>query len=154
MFHSISSKEQSSFNFMAVATVHSDFWSPRKENLSLFPLYPICLPWSDGKGSDGFIFFEYLVLSQFFALSSFILIKRLFTSSLLSAIWVVLSEYPKLLMFFPTVLIPACDSSSPAFHLMISACKLNKQGDNIQPWCTPFPFLKFTMYRAALVSSP
>ena len=22
---------------------------------------------------------------------------------------------------------------------MCSACKLNKQGDNIQPWCTPFP---------------
>ena len=22
---------------------------------------------------------------------------------------------------------------------MYSACKLNKQGDNIQPWCTPFP---------------
>ena len=24
---------------------------------------------------------------------------------------------------------------------MYSACKLNKQGDNIQPWCTPFPVL-------------
>jgi len=23
-----------------------------------------------------------------------------------------------------------------------SACKLNKQGDNIQPWCTPFPIFK------------
>ena len=29
--------------------------------------------------------------------------------------------------------------SSPAFHMMYSACKLNNQGDNIQPWCTPFP---------------
>ena len=37
-------------------------------------------------------------------------------------------------------LIPACVSSSPAFRLMYSAQKLNKQGDNIQPWCTPFPF--------------
>ena len=28
--------------------------------------------------------------------------------------------------------------SSPAFHMLYSAYKLNKQGDNRQPWCTPF----------------
>ena len=27
-------------NFMASVTVWNDFWSPRKENLSLFPLFP------------------------------------------------------------------------------------------------------------------
>ena len=42
------------------------------------------------------------------------------------------------LLFFPATLIPSCASSSPAFHMMYSAYKLNKQGDNIQPWCTPF----------------
>ena len=31
--------------------------------------------------------------------------------------------------------------SSPAFQMMYSAYKLNKQGDNIQPWPTPFPIL-------------
>ena len=36
------------------------------------------------------------------------------------------------------ILIPACASSSPAFHMIHSAYKLNKQGDNIQPWRTPF----------------
>ena len=36
------------------------------------------------------------------------------------------------------ILIPACVSSSPAFLMMYSAYKLNKQGDNIQPWRTPF----------------
>ena len=36
------------------------------------------------------------------------------------------------------ILIPACVSSSPAFLMMYSAYKLNKQGDNIQPWHTPF----------------
>ena len=36
-------------------------------------------------------------------------------------------------------LIPACASSSPAFLMIYSAYKLNKQGDNIQPWHTPFP---------------
>ena len=39
------------------------------------------------------------------------------------------------------ILIPACDSSSLAFHMMYSANKLNKQGDDIQPCCTPFPTL-------------
>ena len=43
------------------------------------------------------------------------------------------------MVFVPTVLIPAWASSSPAFHLMYSAFKLNKQGDSIQPWYTPFP---------------
>ena len=39
----------------------------------------------------------------------------------------------------PAIFIPACPSSSPAFRMVCSAYKLNKQGDNIQPWCTPFP---------------
>ena len=43
-----------------------------------------------------------------------------------------------LLIFLPAVLIPACVSSSPAFLMMYSAYKLNKQGDNTQPQCTPF----------------
>ena len=41
----------------------------------------------------------------------------------------------RLLIFLPAILIPACASSSPAFCIMYSAYKLNKQGDNIQtPW--------------------
>ena len=35
-------------------------------------------------------------------------------------------------MFLPTILIPVCSSSSPAFHMLYSAYKLNKQGDNMQ----------------------
>ena len=42
-----------------------------------------------------------------FSLSSFTFIKRLFSSSLLSAIRVVPSAYLRLLMFLPAVLIPA-----------------------------------------------
>ena len=41
-------------------------------------------------------------------LSSFTLIKRLFASSLLSAIRMVSSAYLRLLIFLPTILIPAC----------------------------------------------
>ena len=33
----------------------------------------------------------------------------------------------------PTILIPACASSSAAFYMMYSAYKLNKQGNNMQP---------------------
>ena len=49
------------------------------------------------------------------------------------------SAYLRWLIFLPAILIPACASSSPAFLMMYFAYKLNKQGDNIQPWCTPFP---------------
>ena len=67
-----------------------------------------------------------------FSLSSFTLIKTLFSSSLLSAIRVVPSVYLRLLIFHPEILILACVSSSVGFHMMYSAYKLNKQGDNIQ----------------------
>ena len=60
-----------------------------------------------------------------FSLSSFTLIKKVFSSYSLSAIRVSLA-YLKLLIFLPAVLIPAGDSSSPAFHMMYSAYKLNK----------------------------
>ena len=52
---------------------------------------------------------------------------------------VVSSAYLRLLIFLPAILIPACASSSPAFLILYSPYKLNKQGDNIQPWRTPFP---------------
>ena len=55
-----------------------------------------------------------------FSLSSFIIIKRLFSSSSLSAIRVVSSAYLRLLIFLLSILIPACASSSPEFHKMYS----------------------------------
>ena len=64
-----------------------------------------------------------------FSLSSFTFIKRLFSSSSLSAIKVVLSAYLRL--FFPAISIPACELSNPAFCTMYSAYKLNKQSENI-----------------------
>ena len=76
-----------------------------------------------------------------FSLSSFTYIKRLFSSSSLSAIRVVLSAYLRLLIFLPAIFFLAGASSSPAFCMMYSAYKLNKQGDNIQLWHTPFPIL-------------
>ena len=90
-------------------------------------------------GPDAMILaFRMLSFKPTFSLSSFTFIKRLSSSSLLSAMSVVSSPYLRLLIFFLAILIPACASSSLAFHMMYSAYKLNKQGDNIQPWCTPF----------------
>ena len=74
-----------------------------------------------------------------FSLYFFTFIKRLFSSSSLSAIRVVSSAYLSLLIFLLAIFIPACASCSPVFLMMYSAHKLNKKGDNIQPWCTPFP---------------
>ena len=111
---------------------------PKKIKVShYFHCFSFYLPWSDGTRCHD-LFSECWALSQLFSLSSFTFIKRLFSSSL-SAIRVVSSAYLRLLIFLPAILIPDCASSSPAFLMMYSAYKLSKQGDNIQPWRTPFP---------------
>ena len=51
----------------------------------------------------------------------------------------VLFAYLRLLILLLAILILICASSSLVFHMMYSAFKLNKQGDNILPWRTPFP---------------
>ena len=56
-----------------------------------------------------------------FLLSSFTFIKKLFSSSSLSAIKVVSSAHLKLLIFVLAILIPACASSSLAFPVMYCA---------------------------------
>ena len=66
---------------------------------------------------------------------------------------VVSSAYLELLIFLPEILIPACDSSSPAFLLMYSAYKLNKQGDNIYPWHTPFPIWNQSVVQCVVLTS-
>ena len=73
--------------------------------------------------------------------SSFSLIKRLFSFSSLPAIRVVSSAYLRLLIFLLAILTPAYESSRLAFHMIYSAQKLKKSGDNIQPWCAPSPIL-------------
>ena len=95
-----------------------------------------------------FVFWVLSFKPSFF-LSSFTFIRRLFSSSLLSAIKVVSSAYLRLLIFLPAILIPACASSSPAFSMIYSAYKLNKQSDNIQPWLTPF-----LLWNQSVISCP
>ena len=91
-------------------------------------------------GPDAMIFiFWMLSFKAAFSLSSFTFIKRLLSSISLFAIRVVWSAYLRLLIFLPEILISTCASSSLAFCMMYSAYNLNKQGDNTQLLCTPFP---------------
>ena len=131
-----------SFDFMAAITICSHFGTlppPQKiKSLTVSTVSPSI--YHEVMGPDAMILvFWMLSFKPTFSLSSFTFIKRLFSSYSLSAIRVVSSAYLRLLIFLPAILIPACASSSPAFLMMYSECKLNKQGDNIQPWRTPFP---------------
>ena len=105
------------------------------------------MKWWDQMPSS--LFFECWVLSHF-SLSSFTFITRLFSSCLLSAIRVVSSASLRSLIFLPATLIPACASSSPAFHMMYSAYNVNNQGDNIQPW---YPFPNFEPVHCSIYGS-
>ena len=125
-----------SFNFTAAVTICSDFGAQENKVCHCFHSFPIYLPLSDGIRCHD-LHFLILNFKPTLALSSFTFIKRLFSSSP-SAKRVVPSAYLRLLIFIPTISIPSCSASSPAFHMMYSAYKLNKQGDNIQTPCTTF----------------
>ena len=115
-------------------TVCSDFGAQENKVCLCFQLFLLF-----AMGPDAMIFvFRMLSFKPAFPLSFFTFIKGLFSFSSLSAIRVMSSEYLRLLIFLLAILIPACASSRLPFHMMYSACKLNKQGDNIQPWHTPF----------------
>jgi len=112
--------------------------SPTK-NLHCFYFFPFYLSWSDGTRCNDLSLLN--VFKPAFSVSSFTLIKRFHSSSSFSAIRVISSTYLRLLIFLLAILIPAWDSSSPAFHMIYSAYKFNKLGNNIRPWCTLFPIL-------------
>ena len=125
---------------MNAVKIHSDCGAQENKICYCFHLFPFHLPWSDGTRCRelSFLNVKLYVRFQF----SFTLIKRLFKSSLLSAVKVVSSAYLRLLLFLPAILIPACASSSPAFRMMYSAYELNKQGDDIKPCCSPLQILR------------
>ena len=113
---------------MGTVTICSDFGAPQNKVSHSFHCFPIYLLLV--MGPDAMILVFWMLSFK----PTFTFIKKLFSSSSLSAIRVVSSAYLKLLTFLLAILIPACESFSPAFHMMDTASKLNKQGDNIQPW--------------------
>ena len=90
------------------------FWSPRKWNLSLLLLFSLLFGKKWWMGPDAMIFaFWPLSFKPAFSLSSFTLIKRLFSSSSLSALRIISSAYLRLI-FLPAILSPALNH--PAQH--------------------------------------
>ena len=130
---------------MVVVTIWSDFGALKKikkerKIKSLTVSIVSSSVFHEVMGSNAMILvFWMLSFNPAFSHFYFTFIKRLFSLSSLSAIRVVSSAYLRLLIFLLTILIPACTSSSWAFCMMYYAYKLNKQGDNIQPWRIPFP---------------
>ena len=96
------------------------FWSPSKKVCDSFHFLPIYLSRSDGTRCHD-LHFWMLIFKTVFSLSSFTFIKRLFSSSSLFAIKVVLPAHLRLLIFLLATMIPTWASSSPAFHMMYSA---------------------------------
>ena len=114
---------------MALSTICSDFAATKNKVSHCFPIY---FPWSDGTGCHDLSFLNV----ELFSLSSrgfqFLLIFCHKDGGI--CIYEVIYISPSNL-----------DSSLCFFHLKVlmtySAYKLNKQGDNIQPWHPPSPSL-------------
>ena len=122
---------------MAEITICSYFGDPRIKSDTVSTVSPsIC---HEVMGPDVMIWvFWMLSFKSTSLLSSFTFLKRLNSSSP-SAIRAVPSADLRLLIFLPAILCSACTTYSPALLMTYSAYKLNKQGDNTQPWHIPFP---------------
>ena len=133
--HSFPTEKQLCSDFMAAVTIHSDFRAQEEKICHYFHLSPfIC---HEVMGPDAKILvFCYFSFKPGLSLSSFTLIKRLFNSSSLSAIRMLSSTYLSLLTLLPPILIPVCNSSSPAFLMLCSVYKLNRQDNSRHPYCT------------------
>ena len=121
---------------MAAVTVRNDFGAQENKTCHCFHSSPSSC--HEAMGPDAMILvFWVLSFKPGFSLSSFTFIKRLVSPFSLSVIRTVSSAYLWLLIFLPEILIPACGSSSLAFHMMYSTYKLNRQDDNILPFAVP-----------------
>ena len=113
-----------------VQSPHGDFghqwlWRPKKIKSVTVSIVSPCIC-HEVMGPDAMtLVFWKLSFKQIFWLSSFTFIKRLFSSSSLSAIRVAPSAYLRLLIFLPAILITAC-----IVYCILSPC--------LQPWHTPF----------------
>ena len=88
---------------------------PKKINFVTVSIVSPCICPEMMRQDDMIFVFWMLSFKPAFSLYSFIFIRRLFSSSLLSAIRMVSSACLRLLMFLLAILIPACASSSPTF---------------------------------------
>ena len=122
---------------MAAVSICSDFGAHENQVYNYYHCFPIYLPEVMRVYAMIFVFWK-LSFKSTFSLSSFTFIKRLFRSSLRSPH----HEGGVIRVSEVIDISPGSPDSSLQFiqHSMTySACKLDKQGDNIQPWHTPLP---------------
>ena len=118
-------------HFMASVTICSDFGAPQKIKSDTVSTVSPSIS-HEVMGPDAMILvFWMLSFQSTFSFSSFTFIKRLFSSSSLSAIRVVSSTYLRLLIFLLAILIQLVLPPAQRFSWLYSAHKLNKQGNNI-----------------------
>ena len=111
---------------MAAVTIYSDYRAQENKTYPCFHFSPFYLSWSATLNTMILVLWR-LSFKPAFSLS-FTFIKRLFSSSSLSAISVVSSAYLRLLIFLPAILTPACESYSLAFHMMYYSAYLDFPG--------------------------
>ena len=119
---------------MAAVIVGSDFGAQENKIHHCFHCFPfICHELME---PDAMILvFWMLSLKPAFSLSSFTFIRRHFSTSLLSAIRVVLSAYLRLWIFLPPILIPTFASPSLAFRTRFSTVQFSHSvvSDSLRP---------------------
>ena len=114
---------------MAAVTICSDFGAQKNKVWHCFHCFPIYLPWSDG--TMIFVFWT-LSFKPTFSLFSFTFVKRLFSSSLLSAIRVVSiclglclnSTFVVAMQVFYFVCVCVCVVNGIAFLIWFLDCSL------------------------------
>ena len=130
---------------MGAVTICSDFGAQENKVCHCFHCFPIHLPWSDGLDAMIFIF-PMLSFKPAFPLSSFTFIKGSLILFFLPQGWYHWQIWGYW-CFSQESWFHA--SSRPAFCVMYSPYKLNKQGDNIHHW-----HIIFTIWNQPVVSYP
>ena len=124
---------------MAAITICSDFGAPHNKVCHCFHVSPsIC---HEVMGPDAMILVFWLLhFNTTFLLSSFTFIKKLLSSTSLSAIRVVSPAYLRLLIFPLAILIPACASGGYGPIFLVSSLVLGNSDYNavtlLSPWGT------------------
>ena len=136
-----------SFNFLAAVTFCSDFGVQENKVCHCFHCFPFICHEVMGPAVMIFIFWMLNFKQLFHSPLSLSSRGSLVPLCFLPQGWCHL-HICSCLIFLLAILIPACASSSPAFHMMYSAYKLNKQSDNIQPWHTLFPIWNKLFFHA------
>ena len=118
----------------------------KKIKCHCFHFFPIYLPWSDGTRCHDLSFLNvefFFCCCCCFWMWSFKpgFHSPLSPSSRGSLVPLQFLPLECIIYISEVVIFPGNLDFSPALCMMYSAYKLNNQGDNIQPWCTPFPIL-------------